>query len=82
MALEIETLRKENQMTEGKYVLKEELYKTEDGDVVRAGTGRAAFLYKPVGAKITFEEATKLGLVEAGAEEAAQEEQAAGESED
>jgi hypothetical protein len=71
MGLEIETRRKEKQMTEGKYVLEEELYKTEDGDVVRAGTGRAAFLYKPVGGKITLEEAIELGLTDGNAAETA-----------
>jgi hypothetical protein len=72
VALEIETRRKEKQMTEGKYTLEEELYKTEDGEVVRAGTGRAAFLYKPVGAKIPFEEAIELGLVSKKAAKAAE----------
>lgn len=47
------------------YKLKEELYNTAEGDVVRAGTGRAVSLYKAVGETISRKEAEELGLVEA-----------------
>ena len=45
------------------YVLEERLYKTEDGEVVREGDPRAAYVYRGPGRKIPMEEAKALGLV-------------------
>lgn len=63
MGLEIG--KKEEEPVGETYKLTEKLYKTEDGEVVRAGTGRAASVYKPAGARIPIEEAREIGLIEA-----------------
>lgn len=61
MALEF---GEKEEIVTGDFKLEEDLYRTEDGEVVRAGTGRAESLYKAAGQTISTKEAEELGLIE------------------
>lgn len=58
---------KEKEMRNG-FRLKERLYKTKDGEVVRQGHPDAVEVYRGVGQQISMEEAVALGLVDGDAE--------------
>jgi hypothetical protein len=64
MGLEVDATRAgEGEVDQNDYLLEEDLFKTEDGRVVRAGTGEAAFVYRSAGQRIPTAEARELGLI-------------------
>lgn len=62
MALEVETL-KDQEAKVATHTVTERLYKTADGEIVKDGDSRAAFLYATEGQEIPIEEARECGLV-------------------
>lgn len=62
MGLTVERLQKEEDKVPKKFTVTERLYKDKDGNVVPAGDPDAHALFKRKGAKISMEEAERLGL--------------------